>query len=65
MGEFDARLELRLSSELKTAFMKACKDQDRDAAQEIRDCMRDYVETWEIDKEIVKKQNRRRGWMGV
>ncbi|MGZ8245242.1 hypothetical protein [Methylomagnum sp.] len=39
----DVMFNMRINSELKTAFLDAAKRNDRPAAQLIRDFMREYV----------------------
>lgn len=43
MSMVDSRYEIRVSKELKDAYLEAAKRNDRDGAQLIRDFMRDYV----------------------
>lgn len=42
MGK-DVGLRIRLERALRDQFMNACRDQDRPAAQVIREFMREYV----------------------
>ncbi|MFP7673496.1 hypothetical protein ACG74X_09075 [Marivita sp. S0852] len=39
----DVGLRIRIDRELREAFLKACKAQDKPAAQVLREYMRDYV----------------------
>ena len=39
----DVGLRIRIERELRRAFLEACRQQDRPAAQVIREFMRDFV----------------------
>lgn len=39
----DAGLRIRIDRELREAFVAACREEDRPAAQVLREFMRDYV----------------------
>ena len=39
----DVGLRIRIQKELRAQFLEACREQDRPAAQVLREFMRDYV----------------------
>lgn len=41
----DAGLRIRIDRDLRESFVAACRDQDKAAAQVLREFMRDYVTT--------------------
>jgi hypothetical protein len=43
MMENDKSLQIRVTEDLRDAFIEACKSNDTTAAQELRRFMRDYV----------------------
>lgn len=43
MSEKDAGMRIRVERELRDEFLEACREQDRPAAQVIREFMRKYV----------------------
>lgn len=43
MGAKDSGLRVRVERSLRESFLKACRAEDRPAAQVIREFMRDYV----------------------
>jgi len=43
MTKKDAGMRIRIERELRDEFLAACQDQDRPAAQVLREFMRDYV----------------------
>lgn len=43
MTKKDAGMRIRVERELRGEFLAACQDQDRPAAQVLREFMRDYV----------------------
>lgn len=43
MKEKDAGMRIRIERELRDEFLKMCREQDRPAAQVIREFMREYI----------------------
>ncbi|WP_031238245.1 hypothetical protein [Asticcacaulis sp. AC466] len=43
MKEKDAGMRIRVERELRDEFLKVCREQDRPAAQAIREFMREYI----------------------
>ena len=43
MKEKDAGMRIRVERELRDEFLKICREQDRPAAQVIREFMREYI----------------------
>lgn len=43
MKEKDAGMRIRVERELRDEFLKMCREQDRPAAQVIREFMREYI----------------------
>lgn len=53
MKEKDAGMRIRVERELRDEFLKMCREQDRPAAQVIREFMREYIaakKTQRVDK---------------
>lgn len=61
----DAGLRIRIDRELRDAFVAVCREQDKPAAQVLREFMRDYVRECEAPKEgggtAVRKSGKRGG----
>lgn len=53
----DSGLRIRVERELREKFLEICRQQDRPAAQVLREFMRDYVRD-HGPKENEKKQNK-------
>ena len=60
----DAGLRIRIDRNLRKRFLDICCEQDRPAAQVIREFMRVYIETHEVanDPSMHAQQNRMAGW---
>lgn len=48
MSEKDAGMRIRVERKLRDEFLEACREQDRPAAQVIREFMRDYISAKKI-----------------
>lgn len=46
----DAGLRIRVDRELREQFLEACRDQDKPAAQVLREFMRDYIATHPVPR---------------
>ena len=51
----DSGLRIRIERELREKFLKICRQQDRPAAQVIREFMRDYVNDAEANEKTEKR----------
>lgn len=50
MKEKDAGMRIRIERELRDEFLKTCREQDRPAAQVIREFMREYIATKKLQR---------------
>lgn len=60
----DVGLRIRIDRELRERFLAVCRDEDKPAAQVIREFMRHYVEQQELnpaEKPTLGKQQQKRG----
>lgn len=53
----DSGLRIRIERELREKFLEVCRDQDRPAAQVIREFMRDYIVSQQNQEDTRKQSN--------
>jgi hypothetical protein len=57
----DSGFRIRVERELRDEFVAACRDEDRPAAQVLREFMRDYVSRRNLSSDAAKPENNRKG----
>lgn len=50
MSSKDSGVRIRVEKELREAFVRACRAQDRSASEVLRDFMRSFAETNRVDQ---------------
>ncbi|MEJ8472856.1 hypothetical protein [Roseibium algae] len=55
MKEKDAGMRIRVERELRDEFLTTCREQDRPAAQVIREFMRDYIAARQSERDQQRK----------
>tara|TARA_B100001540_G_C15743034_1_gene613206 strand:+ start:409 stop:618 length:210 start_codon:yes stop_codon:yes gene_type:complete len=54
----DSGMRIRIDRELRDRFIEICKEQDKPAAQVIREYMRDYIKAYDdMNKTIMSDKN--------